>query len=93
MCRTINKEYTLGITHLLPKAHHLVYAYFKKTLYQMKFGRQQDWIKQIKLARNKFLSGVQPTMRLQPGVNNSLGAWLITGTEEIEEQSDDKESL
>ena len=59
----------------------------------MKFGRQQDWIKQIHLARKKFLSGVQSIPKRQPRINNSLRAWLITGTEAIEEQSDEEESL
>ena len=44
-------------------------------------------------ARKEFLSGIQPNTRRQSKINNSLQAWIITGTEEIEEQSDDKESL
>ena len=59
----------------------------------MKFGRQRDWIKQIQLARKEFLSGIQPTTRPQTRINNSLQAWLITSTEEIEEQSNNKGSL
>ena len=89
----INKEYTLGITNLLPKEHHLIYAYYKKTLFQMKFGRQRDWIKQIQLARKEFLSGVQPIPKRQPRINNSLRTWLITCIEVVEEQSDEEEIL
>ena len=92
VCRTINEEYTLGITNLLPKARHLIYEYFKKTLFEMKFGQQRDWIKQIQLARKEILSGVQLIPKWKPRINNSLQAWLITGTETIEEQSDNKES-
>ena len=92
LCRKISEEYSLGITNLLSKDQHLIYGYFKKTLFEMKFGRQRDWIKQIQLARKEFLSGVQPIPRRQPRINNSLRAWLITGTETIEEQSDDEES-
>ena len=47
----------------------------------MKFGGQRDWIKQIQLARKEFLSGVQPTQKRKLRINNSLQAWLITGTE------------
>ena len=49
--RTINKKYNLGITTLCLKACHLIQVYYKRTLFQMKFGRQRDWIKQIQLAR------------------------------------------
>ena len=90
--RKISKEYTLGITNLLRKAHHLIYGYFKKTLFEMKFGQQRDWIKQIQLARKEFLSGAQPTPKRKSRTNSSLRAWLITSTETIEEQSDDEES-
>ena len=83
----------MGIANLLSKAHHLIYRYYKKTLFQMKFCRQRDWIKQIQLARKEILSGVQPIPRRQPRINNSLRAWLITGTEAIKEQSEDEESL
>ena len=58
LCRMINKEYSRGITTLLPKARHFIYTYYKKPLFQMKFGRQRDWIKQTQLARNEILSGV-----------------------------------
>ena len=33
LCRIINEEYTLGITNFLLKAHHLIYAYYKKNLF------------------------------------------------------------
>ena len=42
-----SEEYTKGITNLLPKAHHLIYMYYKMSLFWMKFGRQRDWIHQI----------------------------------------------
>ena len=93
LCQTINEQYTLAITNFLPKAHHLIYGYFKKTLFQMKFGRQRDWIKQIQLARKELLSGVQPIPRRQPRINNSLRVWLITGTENIEKNADSNKSL
>ena len=79
----INKEYTLGITNLLPKAHHLIYTYLKKNPFQVKFGRQRDWIKQIPLARKEYLSDIKPNTKSQPRTNNSLQVWLIIGTEEI----------
>ena len=56
----------------------------------MKFGQQRDWIKQIQQTRKEFLSGEQPTPK-QKSRNNSLRAWLITGTETME--SDDDDSL
>ena len=59
----------------------------------MKFGRQQDWIKQIQLSKNEFLSGVQPTTKPQQRINNNLQEWLITGTEDIEKQSDNNKRL
>ena len=58
LCRTINEECNWGVTTLLPKSLHLIYAYYKTDLFQMKFGRQRDWIKQIQLVRKEFLSGV-----------------------------------
>ena len=82
----------MGITNLPSKAHHLIYGYFKKTLFEMKFGQQRDWIKQIQLARKEFSSGIQPTPKRKLRNNNSLRAWLITGTETIEEHSDEEES-
>ena len=63
LCCTINKEYTLGITNLFSKAHHLIYMYYKETLFQRRLGRQQDWIEQIQIAKKEFLSGIQPTLR------------------------------
>jgi len=48
LCRKINAEYTLGITNLPKKAHHLIYSYYKKTLIEMNFGRPRDWTKQIR---------------------------------------------
>ena len=93
LCRTINDEYNLGITTLLPKARHLIYAYYENTLFQIKFGRQRDWIKQIQLTRKEFLSDVQPITQPQPRINNSVRAWLITGTANIADHSDNDESL
>ena len=92
LCRTINEEYDQGITTLLPKARHLIYAYYKKTLLQIEFCRQRDWIKQIQLAMKEFLSGVQPVTQPHPRIN-SLWAWLITGTMNIADYSNKNNSL
>ena len=90
LCCTINEQY--GVTTILPKALHLIYAYYKKTLFQMKFGQQQDWIKQIQLAREKIASGEQPVTQQQPRINN-LREWLITGTRNIAGHSDVDDNL
>ena len=92
LCRTINTEYTLGITNLPKKAHHLIYSYFKKTLFEMKFGRQRDWIKQIQLARKEFVDGIQPVSEPQPRSNN-LREWLIIGQRDIAENSDEDDDV
>ena len=91
LCRTINEEYNKGVTTLLPKLHHLIDAYYKKTLFQMKFGRQRDWIKQIQLTREEFASGGQQATQPRARITN-LRAWLITGTRNMEEHSDDDDS-
>ena len=92
LCCTINEQYNQRVTTLLPKARHLIYAYYNKTFFQMKFGQQQDWIKQILLARKEFVSGEQPVTQPQPRINN-LQEWLITGTRNIAEHSDKDDSL
>ena len=92
LCRKINAEYTLSITNLPEKAHHLIYSYYKKTLFEMKFGRPRDWTKQIQLARKEFVNGVQPVSQPQPRSNN-LREWLITGMKNIAESSDEDDSL
>ena len=58
LCQTINKECNQGVTTLLSKSPHLIYVYYKTDLFQMKVGQQRDLIKQIKLARKEYLSGV-----------------------------------
>ena len=92
LCQTINYQFDQGVTTLLPKAHHLIYAYYKKTLFQMKFGRQRDWIKQIQLAREEFVSSEQPVTQPQPRITN-LREWLITSTRNIAKDFDEDDSL
>ena len=58
----------------------------------MKFGRQRDWIKQIQLAREEFVSGEQSATQPRIRIRN-LREWLITGTRNIEEHSDDDDSI
>ena len=57
----------------------------------MKFGRQRDWIKQIQLVREEFVSGEQLATQPQTRITN-LQAWLITGTRNMTEHSDDNDS-
>ena len=57
----------------------------------MKFGRQRDWIKQIQLAREEFASGGQLATQPRARITN-LRAWLITGTRNMEEHSDNDDS-
>ena len=94
LCPTIIEEYNQGVTTLLPKARVVISSMriTKKSLFQMKFGQQRDWIKQIQSARIEFVSGVQPITQPQPRINN-LRAWLITGTMNIAEYSDKDDSL
>ena len=91
LCRTINDQYSQGVTTLLPKSRYLIYTYYKKTLFQMKFGKQRDWIKQIQLAREEFASGRQQVPQSRTRITN-LREWLITGTRNFAEHSDDDDS-
>ena len=49
-CITIQEEYTRVTIGLLPSAHHLIYGYYRKTLFQAKLGKQRDWIHSVQQA-------------------------------------------
>ena len=57
----------------------------------MKFGKQRDWIKQIQLAREEFVSDEQPVTQPRTRITN-LREWLITSTRNIAEHSDKDDS-
>ena len=54
----------------------------------MKFGRPRDWTKTN--PRKEFVDGIQPVSQPQPRSNN-LREWLIIGTRDISESSDEDE--
>ena len=68
LCCTINEQYDQVVITLPSKAHHLIYAYYKKTLFQIKFGRQRDWIKQIQLARENLWAANSQSHSHGPGL-------------------------
>ena len=47
LCETIQEEYTKGTKGLLKLALHLIYGYYRKTLFAAKQGQQHDWIHSI----------------------------------------------
>ena len=57
LCKTIQEEYTKGTKGLLQSAHHLIYGYYRKTLFEAKPGKQRDWIHSIQQAREDFQNG------------------------------------
>ena len=50
LCKIIQEEYTKGTKGLLQLAHHLIYSYYRKTLFKAKPGKQRDWIHSIQQA-------------------------------------------
>ena len=75
LCKTISEEYTKGTKGLLKSAHHLIYGYYRKTLFAAKQGQQRDWINSIQQAREDFQNEFawQPVV---PQHRNLLLDWL-----------------
>ena len=75
LCKTIQEEYTKGTKGLLQSAHHLIYGYYRKTLFAAKQGQQRDWIYSIQQAQEDFQSGFvwRP---VSPQHRNLLLDWL-----------------
>ena len=82
-CKTIQEEYTKGTTGLLPSAHHLIYSYYRKTLFESPPGKQRDWIHSVQQARVDFQNGFVRPPVVPKEKRNLLVDWLNSEADDI----------
>ena len=82
-CKTIQEEYTKGTTGLLPSAHHLIYTYYWKTLFELPPGKQRNWIHSVQQARVDFQNGFVRPPVVPKEKRNLLVDWLNSEANDI----------